>query len=43
MNPYTDSGRAFALKMGFRPVPDAASPTLYRYVRKANRTESRDG
>jgi hypothetical protein len=43
MNPFTDDGRAFATKMGFRRDHSSASPTLYRYVRKANRAAAREG
>jgi hypothetical protein len=42
-NPYTDDGRRFVTNVGFVRVQDAASPTLYRYVRKANRAEARKG
>jgi hypothetical protein len=37
MTPFTNDGRAFAVKMGFQPVHDAVAPGLYRYVRKVSR------
>jgi hypothetical protein len=43
MIPYTEDGRRFARKMGFKPVESAACRNLYRYVRAANRSEPRDG
>jgi hypothetical protein len=43
MNPFTDDGVSFATKMGFSRYHAAASPTLYRYVRKANRAAARGG
>jgi hypothetical protein len=40
--PFTADGQRFASSVGFRPAEEPACPALYRYTRKANRTEPRD-